>query len=236
MYCSQCGQKISEQANFCNNCGASIQNSNREIDLEDNIDNSNAILKRKNISKKTIIILSIIFSVLLSLIIFGIIFTRESNTNTKDKSSDDYEDMLEESRENIAPYLEYLPSFLNDDGKIEMDSEHINNKSNVYFLGMTGTVSYYTNKYGVVTKMMWASHEFYTHEEHKELVKTLNDYFGEPAKIVHEQYGQYNDTDYYWTDESVPCTVILYTSVRANHEDETDRIEIYWDMEKDITN
>lgn len=153
--------------------------------------------------------------------------------NGEDKN--EYEEMLEKSRKNIAPYLEYLPSKLNAEGKIELDSEVNKNKNNVYFCGMIGTVSYHVNKYGNgVDEMRWTSNDFYTYEQDKALADILSDYFGESAKVEYEQYGQYNDTTYYWTDDTVPCTVILYTSVRANYEDKKDRIEIYWDLDKDI--
>lgn len=148
---------------------------------------------------------------------------------------EDEEKMIEQSKTSIAPYLEYLPTSLNEDGKIELTSEINSNKNDVFFLGMNGQVSYYTGKYGkTVTKMMWASHDFYTYEEDKDIADKLTDYFGSAPVVENEHYGQYNDTTYYWTDKSVPCTVILYTSVRANYEDEKDRIEIYWDMEQDI--
>ena len=39
---------------------------------------------------------------------------------------------------------------------------------------------------------------------------------------------------YYWEDDSIPTVVVFYTSVRANHEQETDRIEIYWDMDAEM--
>lgn len=152
-------------------------------------------------------------------------------------ASNERAEMIEKSRESIAPYLEYLPSKLNENGKIELDSELNKNKNNVYFCGMIGTVLYHANKYGNgVNEMRWTSNEFYTYEEDKALADVLSDYFGKPAIVKYEQYGQYNDTTYYWTDESVPCTVILYTSVRANYEDKKDRIEIYWDMDEDIPN
>ena len=162
------------------------------------------------------------------------ILNNESKENTK---NNEYTTMIQKSKESIGPYLEYLPSGLNENGKIELDKELNKNKSNVYFCGMLGTVSYHLDKYGkAVTKMQWSSNDFYTYEEDKALADILTDYFGKPATVEYEQYGQYNDTNYYWTDESVPCTVILYTSVRANYEDKKDRIEIYWDMDKDIPN
>lgn len=143
----------------------------------------------------------------------------------------EYKNMLEESKQNIAPYLEQIPTQPNSEGKIELPSELHKNIDNVYFCGMSGSVSYKKDEYGVIDKVYWASHDFYTYDEHQEFAKILEDYFNSSAIIEREQYGQWNDVNYYWVDESVPCTVVFYTSVRANHEDEKDRFEVYWDMD-----
>ena len=80
----------------------------------------------------------------------------------------------------------------------------------------------------------WASHDFFTFDEHQAFASKLNDYFGTEAVIDHYLVGEWTQKDYYWEDSTVPTVVVFYTSVRANHEEDTDRIEIYWDMEAEM--
>lgn len=211
--CPDCGKEISDKAVVCINCGCPINKFEEKK-------NTNHKTEKKSNRKK----LGIIFGLILVLSV-GLVLCVIGNSNGN---------VIQNSQESINPYLEYLPSKTNDDGKIELPSEIIKNKENVYFLGKEGKISYHKGKYGEITKMMWSSHDYFTHEEDLEMVELLTEYFDSSPIVESEQYGQYNDTTYYWIDENVPCTVVLYSSIRANHEDETDRIEIYWDMEKDI--
>ncbi|MBQ7353123.1 MAG: hypothetical protein IJW54_03865 [Clostridia bacterium] len=145
--------------------------------------------------------------------------------------------MIDESRNNIAPYLEIIPCRPDEEtGKILLPSELYKNRNNVEFLGLTGSISFEKDKYGVVDTVCWKSHDFFTFEEKQDFVYKLNDFFGADAVMEYDIIGQYTSKNYYWEDDTVPTVVVFYTSVRANHEQETDRIEIYWNMDAEMPN
>ena len=145
--------------------------------------------------------------------------------------------MIDESKKNITPYLEIIPCLPDEEtGKVILPTELYKNKDNVEFLGLTGSISYKKNKYGVINNVCWKSHNFFTFDEKQDFADELNDYFGTEPVIDYDVIGQYTSKNYYWEDNTVPTVVIFYTSVRANHEQETDRIEIYWDMDAEMPN
>lgn len=223
--CPECENEVSDKASICPKCGCPINNENKNINF-----NKKLIVKkeRKSLDKKLI---GKLFAAVVAVIVLITVVDA-----FKDNSQ--YDKMIKISKDNISIFLEYLPSGLNENGKIELPSEVIDQKDNVSFLGMNGSISYQKDtKYGkVISKMIWESHNFYTYEEEQEFTNLLTEYFGASPKIEYDQYGQYNSTKYYWTDETVPCVVYFYTSIRANHENDTDRIEVCWDLDAELPN
>ena len=142
-------------------------------------------------------------------------------------------DLIEESNQNIAPYLEKLGAPLNADGKVSLSSELYANKDSIDFMGTTWAITFRSDD-GVTSEIMIGSNDFYTYDEHEAFVYDLSEYFGSEPVVERNQIGEHNTNVYYWTDQSVPCTVKFYTSVRANHEDERDRFELYWSIDEEI--
>ena len=142
-------------------------------------------------------------------------------------------DLIEESNRNIAPYLEKLGAPLNADGKVSLSSELCANKDSIDFMGMTWAITFRSDD-GVTSEIMIGSNDFYTYDEHEAFVCDLSEYFGSEPVVERNQIGEHNTNVYYWTDQSVSCTVKFYTSVRANHEDERDRFELYWSIDEEI--
>jgi len=230
--CPECEKMVSDKAKACIHCGYPLKTvSNVKEEPAIISFKTNRRLKRNK--KLLLFVLLILLLLVCSTILLGG-SSEDGSSASLSNDNNDYETLIEASKRNIAPYLEYIPAHLNSEGKLDLPSNLKQNMDNISFCGMTGAVSFHNNKYGVVTEARWTSNDFFTYDEKQEFAKILDDYFGKTAIEEHEQYGQWNQVNYYWTDESVPCTVVLYTSVRANHETDTDRIEVYWDTGKDI--
>lgn len=236
--CPECGKEISDKSTMCIHCGypiASEQISSKKHNTSSNLVFLNKIKEKFISQNKQKNMLTAIIAI--AVVVLAITSVNKIDEIKKEKAyqaeveakRQAYQNMLVESRNNITPYLELIPYIPDDTGKITLSSELYNNLDNVEFLGLNGSISFSKNDYGVFDTVSWRSHDFFTFDEHQEFVSLLNDYFGATAKLDHYLIGQWTQKDYYWEDDSVPTVVVFYTSVRANHEQDTDRIEIYWD-------
>lgn len=156
----------------------------------------------------------------------------EADDNEQGKSEEEL--LFEKSRENIHLYLEVIPCKPNENGKIDLPSELHENKDSVTFLDMEGQISFQANKYGAVDEVVWKSYSSFTFDEKQAFAKDLDRFFAKEAIVKKDIVGQWNEVTYYWYDESEDCIITFYTSVRANYEDEKDRIELYWNCGNDL--
>lgn len=229
--CPECGKEISNQSTVCIHCGCPIT-PNRKAPKTPNTSFSGFMSKLTSkfsyLNKKRVLVTIVV------ILMLPVVVAVSANKISEAKKEKAYQNMLVESHDNMAPYLELIPYRPDETGKIHLSSEMYNNLDNIEFLGLTGSVSFSKNDYGVFDKVSWRSHDFFTYDEHQEFVPLLNDYFGHKAKLDHYLIGQWTQKDYYWEDMSGSTVVVFYTSVRANHEHEKDRIEIYWDFDAEM--
>lgn len=231
--CPECGKEISDKSSTCIHCGYPIGSEKVKSQRK-----STSI--RITPPKGKLVLIIVVILALISGLIFGgkrIAEIREEKAYQAQLEAERqaYQTMLEESRKNIAPYLEVIPCRPDEEtGKILLPSELYENIDNIEFLGLKGSIAFQKDEYGVIDTVYWRSHDFFTFDEHQEFVPLLNDFFGTEAVMGHYLIGQWTQKHYYWEDDSIPTVVVFYTSVRANHEQETDRIEIYWDMDAEM--
>lgn len=253
--CPECGREISDRAAACIHCGfpldlmkegkdqnrktnnhlsgevmaevvtsSAVENIFAKENVKDTAKNLKYKIQEVIESHKAVIIC--VLGVLLTM------FVVVSAGNFKTSKA-----IANESISNITPYLEIIPCEVDKTtGKILLPSDLYQNKDTVEFLGIMGSVTYRKNDSGTVNKVIWQSHDFFTFDEHQEFVPLLEEVFASKATKDHYITGQWTTINYYWYDESIPCVITFYTSVRANHEKETDRIEICWDMEGKMPN
>ncbi len=232
--CSECGKEVSDKAAACIHCGYPFalerQDAAKKNNFNINFDFIKNITNKITSKNKTFILIS---GVAILVLIIGIVLGAIKIAEVREEKA--YQIMIEESRNNIAPYLEIIPCRPDEEtGKVLLPGELYKNIDNVEFLGLKGSISFPKDEYGVIDTVYWASNDFFTYDEHQEFVSKLDDYFGTKAVMDYDIIGQWTEKDYYWEDESVPSVVVFYTSVRANHEQETDRFEVYWDMDAEM--
>lgn len=128
MYCSKCGNEISEQDQFCSNCGNAIDNGILEEDIKkDSIIGDSSSKPSKNISKNVIIVIIIVLIVILGVFVYikqkGKLSNKEENiVHTENETDNSINDIPNETKEDITK---------NEEESIEAEEIITNNEKDI---------------------------------------------------------------------------------------------------------
>ena len=119
-------------------------------------------------------------------------------------------DNIEESRDSITPYLEYIGTSLSHDEKLSLPSELYNSMDNVAFMGMQGRITYgfkklSTKKY--VNYCSWSSIEEVSESEFQKMSEWLEQYFDGEARTEFMEYSKGTTYRYFWEDTQTELCV-----------------------------
>lgn len=208
--CPECGKEISDKAAMCIHCGCPIashqpaKNENRFSFKPSFLTNLKARLIVQNKKRCLLAVVSLV--VLVAIAATAVIKTDKAK---KEKAYQEqleaerqaYIALIEESKGNIAPYLEYIGQRIEKGENIKLSSELYENMDNVEFMGLRGEISYGKEKNGNKIKYCsWSSFDGFSEEEFQAFSNELKNYFGYEAKIDSRDYTKGHTYRYYWVD------------------------------------
>lgn len=115
--------------------------------------------------------------------------TNENNTT----------DMKKKTDESLKMYVDLIGTET-EDGNINVSDEFLDNVSNVYIMGRTGTVNHGITETSdtQIRIMEWRDNNETTEKKFEEFISLLNDYWGEQGQIG--SYDNRSDETYVWKD------------------------------------
>lgn len=200
--CPECGNDISDKSITCIHCGYPISS---------NIKTTNKKTTRVRSGSKGKIVLVLIAIVVLLVGIVSIFANLKEQREQAayqaqlEAEQQAYQALIEESKSNILPYLEYIGKRYEAGEKVSLPSDLYESIDNVEFMGLKGSIKYGTTAISKkddysVRYCSWTSIDGFSEEEFQAFVNTLNDYFGYEADADSRNYSTGHTHRYYWLD------------------------------------
>lgn len=245
--CPECGKEISDKAAMCIHCGCPIASeqtltANRNIPFKPSLVSAvKAKPTTQNKKRILIAVISVLAFIALSFVAVRIITEikeekayqaqledkRREREERKEAERQAYEDLIEESKENIAPYLKYIGEDIPEGETIKIPSDLRDNLDNVEFMGLRGEIQYGKSRNGSVVKYCsWTSVEGFSEEEFQEFSTKLTDYFGSDPEIDSRDYSKGHTYRYFWVDSDNGLCVSFGHNLFSYSPDGS--IEIMW--------
>lgn len=218
MYCSECGKEISLDATECQYCGCPIEIKEKRGATPENSVASKRKKGRKKIKPWQVAL--IIVGIVLLLLFIGFLAIGAGVSSE-----------IKETKANITPYLDYIGKYVPDGEDLDIDDNLYKKRHEVFFMGMKGTVQFYTED-NYVYKCTWDSDEEFREEDYQEKIGVLYTYFGGEPTYDTSTYHTGDTYFYYWTDLnnnfSVTCSRDFFGY------DSPGSLEISWEAEGDV--
>lgn len=133
--------------------------------------------------------------------------------------------MKKKTNESLKEYLDLLGTNT-EDGNVNVSDQFLDNLSNVYIMGRTGTVTHAMSiesdtQIGI---MEWNDNEAATEKEFEKFISLLNDYWGEQGQIG--SYENMSDETYVWKDYDHSAYVACWYS--------NDTVKMRWDLDESV--
>lgn len=147
-----------------------------------------------------------------------------ASTESEDVESDSTS-MISRTEDSLQIFLELLGTE-SEDGQISVTDEFLDNQSNVYIMGKTGTVmhGFGEDSETCISIMEWTDNDSATAEDFSEFVALLNDYFGETGQV--KSYDNYSDETYVWRDYDHTSYVLCWYA--------DDTIQMNWHYDESV--
>lgn len=205
----------------CPHCGCPVSNQNVSTSTEKEIiqDVSTKNKKTHKNFKSWQLALIIIGAVLLLLFIGFLALGASVSSEIK------------ETKANITPYLEYIGKYVPDDEYLDIDDDLYKKREEVFFMGMKGTIQFYTED-NYVYKCTWDSDEEFREEDDQKKIDDLYVYFGGEPTYDTSNYHIGDTYFYYWTDPNNNFSVIC--SRDFFEYGSPGSLEISWEAEGDV--
>lgn len=141
--------------------------------------------------------------------------TNENNTT----------DMKKKTDESLKMYVDLIGTET-EDGNINVSDEFLDNVSNVYIMGRTGTVNHGMTETSdtQIRIMEWRDNNETTEKKFEEFISLLNDYWGEQGQIG--SYDNRSDETYVWKDYDNSAYVACWYSENT--------IKMNWEFDESI--
>lgn len=215
MHCTQCGKEISEMSKYCGECGCPVPNQKQSKTEKE--ENEEIVAKsRKARTSKIFIVAGIVLLLLFTaFVVLG-----------KSVSSE-----VEETKDNITPYLDYIGKYAPDGEYIEIDEALKEKRRNVSFMGMDGHISFDIED-NYIYECSWESNDEFSEEEYQSKIDDLYLYFGEEPTYWIDSYHTGDTYFYYWTDPNNGFSVTCFRHFVMY--DSAGYLKIKWEAKNDV--
>ena len=138
---------------------------------------------------------------------------------------------INETKENITPYLDYIGKYVPDGEDLEIDDALEEKKKEVIFMGMKGRITFDVED-NYVYACTWESDEEFTEEDYRKKIDDLYIYFGEEPTYMTLEYHTGDTYIYEWIDSNngfaVTCSRDFFKYGSTGY------LEIKWEAEGDV--
>lgn len=204
--CPECGRKVSDRAEICPKCGYPLggrpANTSTVVAEANGIDSQQpkfavgGMLKNR---KRTKLVVAIVIAIVLIPTVCMLAIPQIQ-----------MHQILQESKDNIEPYLEHLRKLSPSDGGPDFDVELQLNSDKVSFLGLEGKVKYRANNAGMIYEILWVSNTSVSEDDFRDMAQELDGLFQSKSRKDEESWGPGITYSYYWEDAAHDCIAIFH--------------------------
>lgn len=232
--CPECGNRVSDRAEMCPKCGYPLRektmnsSGGEAVKVGDaHTDQISVISKaRQKIRAHVKLVVAIVAAIILipAVCMFAIpqIQMRQ---------------LLQDSKNNIEPYLEHLRELSPSDGGPDFDVELQLNSDKVSFLGLEGKVKYRVNDAGMIDEIIWVSNTSVSEDDFRDMAQELDKLFQSNSRKDEESWGSGITYSYYWEDTAYDCIAIFHhgeDDYMVSGEEKMNEICMRWTTDKYI--
>lgn len=205
--CPECGNRVSDRAEMCPKCGYPLRektmnsSGGEAVKVGDaHTDQISVISKaRQKIRAHVKLAVAIMAALILIPVVFMFAIPQIQT-----------QQILQESKDNIEPYLEHLRELSPSDGGPDFDVELQLNADRVRFLGLDGEVKYRANDAGIIYEIRWVSNSSVSEDDYRDMAQELDKLFQTKSRKDEESWGPGITYSYYWEDAVHDCVAVFH--------------------------